>query len=44
MLIGAIIAREYGLSCVPGVPAAASKIKNGDKITIDGYLSIITFQ
>ncbi|QSH41439.1 PEP/pyruvate-binding domain-containing protein [Lentisphaerota bacterium ZTH] len=44
MLIhGAIIAREYGLPCVTGVPKAASKIKNGDHLTVDGYLGIITF-
>jgi len=43
MLIhGAIIAREYGLPCVTGVPHAAVMIKTGDMITVDGYLGIVT--
>jgi pyruvate,water dikinase len=43
MLIhGAIIAREYGLPCVTGVPHAAVMIKTGDRITVDGYLGIVT--
>ncbi|MFC1834609.1 PEP/pyruvate-binding domain-containing protein [Thermodesulfobacteriota bacterium] len=43
MLIhGAIIAREYGLPCVTGVPEAASSIITGDSVTVDGYLGIVT--
>ncbi len=43
MLIhGAIIAREYGLPCVTGVPDVTAQIKNGDEVTVDGYLGIIT--
>ena len=43
MLIhGAIIAREYGLPCITGVPDAISLIQTGDKITVDGYLGIVT--
>jgi pyruvate,water dikinase len=43
MLIhGAIIAREYGLPCVTGVPAATERIKTGDTITVDGWLGIVT--
>jgi pyruvate,water dikinase len=43
MLIhGAIIAREYGLPCVTGVPDATCKIKTGDMVAIDGWLGIIT--
>jgi pyruvate,water dikinase len=43
MLIhGAIIAREYGLPCVTGIPDATSLIKTGDEITVDGYLGIVT--
>ena len=43
MLIhGAIIAREYGLACVTGVPDATRLIKTGDPLTVDGYLSIVT--
>ena len=43
MLIhGAIIAREYGLPCVTGVPDAAELIKTGDFVTVDGHLGIVT--
>jgi pyruvate,water dikinase len=42
MLIhGAIIAREYGLPCVTGVAGAATSIKTGDTLTVDGYLGIV---
>ena len=42
MLIhGAIIAREYGLPCVTGVPNATSSIHTGDEVTVDGYLGIV---
>jgi phosphoenolpyruvate synthase/pyruvate phosphate dikinase len=42
MLIhGAIIAREYGLPCVTGVPDATRWIKTGDTITVDGYLGMV---
>jgi len=42
MLIhGAIIAREYGLPCVTGVPDATRWIKTGDTITVDGYLGLV---
>lgn len=42
MLIhGAIIAREYGLPCVTGVPDAVRFIQSGDEITVDGYLGIV---
>ncbi len=43
MLIhGAIIAREYGLPCITGIPDATSLIQTGDDITVDGYLGIVT--
>ncbi len=43
MLIhGAIIAREYGLPCVTGVPDATTLISTGDRLTVDGYLGIVT--
>ncbi len=43
MLIhGAIIAREYGLPCVTGIPNATSAIETGDMVTVDGYLGIVT--
>jgi pyruvate,water dikinase len=42
MLIhGAIIAREYGLPCVTGVPEAASLIATGDRLTVDGFLGLV---
>jgi len=43
MLIhGAIIAREYGLPCVTGIPDATGLIENGNEVTVDGYLGIVT--
>jgi pyruvate,water dikinase len=43
MLIhGAIIAREYGLPCVTGVPNATALIPTGEEVTVDGYLGIVT--
>jgi phosphohistidine swiveling domain-containing protein len=42
MLIhGAIIAREYSLPCVTGVPDATVLIQTGKQITVDGYLGIV---
>ncbi len=42
MLIhGAIIAREYGLPCVTGIPKATELIKNNDLITVDGYFGLV---
>jgi pyruvate,water dikinase len=43
MLIhGAIIAREYGLPCVTGVPEAVTLIATGDHLTVDGFLGLVT--
>ena len=43
MLIhGAIIAREYGIPCVTGVPDAARSIRTGDLLTVDGYYGLVT--
>ncbi len=43
MLIhGAIIAREYGLPCITGIPDATTLIETGDQIAVDGYLGIVT--
>ncbi|WP_370575838.1 PEP/pyruvate-binding domain-containing protein [Methanomethylovorans sp.] len=45
MLIhGAIIAREYGIPCVTGIPGATQLIQNGDEVTVDGYLGIVTIR
>jgi pyruvate,water dikinase len=42
MLIhGSIIAREYGLPCVTGVPEATRFIQTGDRLTVDGFLGIV---
>ena len=42
MLIhGAIIAREYGIPCVTGVPDAARIIRTGMRLTVDGYLGVV---
>jgi pyruvate,water dikinase len=45
MLIhGAIIAREYGIPCVTGIPAATERIVSGDQVTVDGYLGIVVIE
>ena len=42
MLIhGAIIAREYGLPCVTGVPDATALIPEGSMVTVDGFNGIV---
>lgn len=38
---GAIIAREYGLPCVTGIPDATRDIHTGDLLTVDGFLGIV---
>jgi pyruvate,water dikinase len=43
MLIhGAIIARELGLPCVNGVAGAIELLHDGDIVTVDGHLGIVT--
>ena len=43
MLIhGAIIAREMGIPCVNGVAHAAELLADGDLVTVDGHLGIVT--
>lgn len=43
MLIhGAIIAREYGLPCVTGVSGIMDMVHTGDRLTVDGFLGIVT--
>ena len=41
---GAIIAREYGLPCITGVADATVMIHTGDRLTVDGYLGIVTIE
>ena len=43
MLIhGAIIARELGIPCVNGIPGVMDLLNNGDLVTVDGHLGIVT--
>ena len=43
MLIhGAIIARELGIPCVNGVLNAVDLLQDGELVTVDGYLGIVT--
>ena len=43
MLIhGAIIAREYGIPCVTGIPHAVRRIATGDRLTVDGFRGTVT--
>jgi pyruvate,water dikinase len=43
MLIhGAIIARELGIPCVNGVTSAVEQLRDGNVVTVDGYLGIVT--
>jgi pyruvate,water dikinase len=43
MLIhGAIIARELGIPCVNGIPRASEVLGDGELLTVDGYLGIVT--
>lgn len=37
----AIIAREYSIPCVTGVPDATSIVRTGAKVSVDGYLGIV---
>ena len=42
MLIhGVIIARELGLPCVNGLPGLLHRIRDGDRLTVDGFLGIV---
>jgi pyruvate,water dikinase len=43
MLIhGAIIARELGIPCVNGISNAIELLEDGEIVTVDGYLGIVT--
>jgi pyruvate,water dikinase len=33
---GAIVAREYGLPAVINIPGLLSKVRDGDRLTVDG--------
>jgi pyruvate,water dikinase len=43
MLIhGAIIARELGIPCVNGIADVVAVLSDGEVVTVDGYLGIVT--
>ncbi|WP_326965935.1 PEP/pyruvate-binding domain-containing protein [Arthrobacter sp. CG_A4] len=39
---GAVVAREYGIPAVVGVPDATSRIATGDNVTVDGAAGTVT--
>ncbi|AUI53393.1 pyruvate, water dikinase [Arthrobacter crystallopoietes] len=41
---GAVVAREYGIPAVVGVPDATTRITTGDTITVDGAAGTISIQ
>jgi pyruvate,water dikinase len=45
MLIhGAIIAREYGIPCVTGVPDATRLVTTGQMLSVDGHLGLVAIR
>ncbi|GIH24363.1 hypothetical protein Aph01nite_26730 [Acrocarpospora phusangensis] len=40
---GAVVAREYGIPAVVGVPRATESIETGQRITVDGTSGAVTF-
>jgi pyruvate,water dikinase len=38
---GAVVAREYGIPAVVGVPAATERIRTGQRITVDGGAGLV---
>jgi phosphoenolpyruvate-protein kinase (PTS system EI component) len=41
---GAVVAREYGIPAVVGVPDATERIATGQRITVDGSSGTIAAQ
>lgn len=41
---GSIVAREYGIPAVVGVPGAVAAIRTGQRITVDGAAGIVTIE
>jgi phosphohistidine swiveling domain-containing protein len=41
---GAVVAREYGIPAVVGVPDATERIATGERITVDGSTGTISTQ
>jgi phosphoenolpyruvate-protein kinase (PTS system EI component) len=44
MAHGAIVAREYGIPAVVGVPQATERITTGSRITVNGTTGTITIE
>ena len=44
MAHGAIVAREYGIPAVVGVPQATERITNGMRLTVDGTTGTVVFE
>ncbi len=40
---GAVVAREYNIPAVTGVKGATSNLKDGQIVTVDGYMGRVTF-
>jgi rifampicin phosphotransferase len=40
---GAVVAREYGIPAVVGVPNATERVASGDRITVDGSAGVVSF-
>ena len=41
---GAVVAREYGIPAVVGVPEATGRIANGARVTVDGSAGTVTVE
>jgi pyruvate,water dikinase len=41
---GAVVAREYGIPAVVGVPDATGRISTGDQVTVDGSAGTVARQ
>ncbi|MHA6618819.1 PEP/pyruvate-binding domain-containing protein [Pseudonocardia sp. DLS-67] len=39
---GAVVAREYGIPAVVGVPGATTRIRTGETLTVDGAAGVVT--
>ena len=41
---GAVVAREYGIPAIVGVPEATQRIATGQHITVDGSAGTVTIE
>ncbi len=44
MAHGAIVAREYGIPAVVGVPGATERIRTGSRIIVDGTAGTVVIE